>query len=152
MSLSDSETITREEASFEELCKRPMIFIVGHRQSGKTQALIELSEQTGIPILAPTWMMRDLIAHQAERQGRTIPAPQVYKPADFPPSQEQDRKNPWRNVCADEMQKYFADRKYTSGYITLNLEDVSIETFKESNPTLRQVLRMWWQARKERKQ
>lgn len=40
MSLSDSETITREEASFEELCKRPTIFIVGHRQSGKTQALI----------------------------------------------------------------------------------------------------------------
>lgn len=152
MSLSDNRLITRDEASFEELRKRPTIFIVGHRQSGKTQALIELSEQTGIPILAPTRMMRDCIELQAERQGRTIPAPQVYKPADFPPIQEQDRKNPWRNVYADEMQKYFADRKYTSGYITLNLEDVSIETFKESNPTLRQVLRMWWQARKERKQ
>lgn len=150
MSLSDSETITQEEASFEELCKRPMIFIVGHRQSGKTQALIELSEQTGIPILAPTWMMRDCIAHQAERQGRTIPAPQVYRSADFPPSRT-DRERPWRNVCADEVQKYFADRRYTSGCVTLNLEDVSIETFKEVNPTLREVLRMWWQARKERR-
>lgn len=150
MSLSDSETITREEASFEELCKRPTIFIVGHRQSGKTQALIELSEQTGIPILAPTWMMRDLIAHQAERQGRTIPAPQVYRPADFPPSRV-DRERPWRNVYADEVQKYFAGLRYTTGCVTLNLEDVSIETFKEVNPTLREVLRMWWQARKERR-
>ena len=92
MSLSDKRLITRDEASFEELCKRPTIFIVGHRQSGKTQALIELSEQTGIPILAPTRMMRDCIELQAKRQGRTIPAPQVYKPADFPPIQEQDRK------------------------------------------------------------
>lgn len=150
MSLSDSETITREEAGFEELCKRPTIFIVGHRQSGKTQALIELSEQTGIPILAPTWMMRDLIAHQAERQGRTIPAPQVYRPADFPPSRA-DRERPWRNVYADEVQKYFAGLRYTTGCVTLNLEDVSIETFKEVNPTLREVLRMWWQARKERR-
>lgn len=151
MSLSAEHLITRDEASFEELCKRPMIFIVGHRQSGKTQALIELSEQTGIPILAPTWMMRDCIAHQAERQGRTIPAPQVYRPADFPPSRA-DRERPWRNVYADEVQKYFAGLRYTTGCVTLNLEDVSIETFEESNLTLRQVLRMWWQARKESKQ
>lgn len=151
MCLSAERLITRDEASFEELCKRPMIFIVGHRQSGKTQALIELSEQTGIPILAPTWMMRDFIAHQAERQGRTIPAPQVFTSADFPPSRT-DRERPWRNVYADEVQKYFAGLRYTTGCVTLNLEDVSIETFKESNLTLRQVLRMWWQARKESKQ
>lgn len=151
MSLSDSETITPGEASFEELCKRPMIFIVGHRQSGKTQALIELSEQTGIPILTPNHMMRYCIAYQAERQGRTIPAPQVYRSANFPPSRA-DRERPWRNVYADEVQKYFAGERYTTGCVTLNLEDVSIETFKESNPTLRHVLRMWWQARKERKQ
>ena len=31
MSLSDKRLITRDEASFEELCKRPTIFIVGHR-------------------------------------------------------------------------------------------------------------------------
>lgn len=151
MSLSDKRLITSDDASFEELRKRPTIFIVGHRQSGKTQALIELSEQTGIPILAPTWMMRESIALQAERQGRTIPAPQVYRPTDLPPSRA-DQKKPWRNVYADEVQKYFADRRYTSGCITLSLEDVSIETFKEVNPTLREVLRMWWQARKERKQ
>ena len=151
MSLSDKRLITSDDASFEELRKRPTIFIVGHRQSGKTQALIELSEQTGIPILAPTSMMRDSIALQAKRQGRAIPAPQVYKPSDFPPSRA-DQKKPWRNVYADEMQKYFADRHYTSGFITLGLEDVSIETFKEVNPTLREVLRMWWQARKESKQ
>lgn len=151
MSLSAKHLITRDEASFEESRKRPTIFIVGHRQSGKTQALIELSEQTGIPILAPTWMMRDCIAHQAERQGRTIPAPQVYRPADFPPSRA-DRERPWRNVYADEVQKYFAGERYTTGCVTLNLEDVSIETFKESNPTLWQLLRMWWQARKEREQ
>ena len=57
MSLSDKRLITRDDASVEELVKRPKIFIVGYRQSGKTQALIELSEQTGIPILAPTRMM-----------------------------------------------------------------------------------------------
>lgn len=151
MSLSDKRLITRDEASVEELVKRPKIFIVGYRQSGKTQALIELSEQTGIPILAPTSMMRDCIELQAKRQGRTIPAPQVYRPADFPPSRT-DRKRPWRNVYADEVQNYLAGRRYTTGCVTLNLEDVSIETFKESNPTLRQVLRMWWQARKEREQ
>lgn len=151
MSLSAKHLITRDEASFEELCKRPTIFIVGHRQSGKTQALIELSEQTGIPILAPTPMMRDCIAHQAERQGRTIPAPQVYRSADFSPSRA-DRERPWRNVYADEVQKYFAGERYTTGCVTLNLEDVNIETFKESNPTLWQLLRIWWQARKERKQ
>lgn len=150
MSESGKSLITRDEASFEELCKRPTIFIVGHRQSGKTQALIELSEQTDIPILVPTSMMRNCIALQAKRQGRAIPAPQVYKPSDFPPSRA-GQKKPWRNVCADEMQKYFADRHYTSGCVTLNLEDISIETFKEVNPTLRDVLRMWWQARKEHK-
>ena len=151
MSLSAKPLITRDEASVEELVKRPKIFIVGYRQSGKTQALIELSEQTGIPILAPTSMMRDCIELQAKRQGRTIPAPQVYRSADFPPSRT-DRKRPWRNVYADEVQNYLAGRRYTTGCVTLNLEDVSIETFKESNPTLRQVLRMWWQARKESKQ
>lgn len=151
MSLSAKHLITRDEASFEELCKRPTIFIVGHRQSGKTQALIELSEQTGIPILAPTPMMRYCIELQAKRQGRTIPAPQVFTSADFPPSRA-DRERPWRNVYADEVQKYFADLRYTTGCVTLDLEDVSIETFKESNPTLRQVLRMWWRARKEREQ
>lgn len=150
MSLSDKRLIMREEASFQELLERPMIFIVGSRQSGKTQALIELSAQTRIPILVPTSLMRDCIELQAKRRGVSIPKPQVWNPADFPP--RSNKQMPWRNVYADEMQKYFADREYSFGCATLNLEDVSIETFKEVNPTLRQVLRMWWQARKERKQ
>lgn len=52
-----------------------MICLVGTRRSGKTSALIKVSEQTGLPIVTATAHMAHSIQHQADAMGATIPRP-----------------------------------------------------------------------------
>lgn len=52
-----------------------MQFIVGPRCSGKTTSLIQMSADTGVPIIAPTMMMANYIKQMAKKYGLDIPEP-----------------------------------------------------------------------------
>lgn len=50
-----------------------MLAIIGGRQTGKTACLIEMSKETGYPILTATCGMADSIEHQAMKMNAHIP-------------------------------------------------------------------------------
>lgn len=50
-----------------------MLAIIGGRQTGKTTCLIEMSNETGYPILTATRGMADSIELQARRMNKPIP-------------------------------------------------------------------------------
>lgn len=52
-----------------------MQIIAGPRCSGKTTSLIQLSADTGTPIIAPTMAMANYIKMIAKEQGMDIPEP-----------------------------------------------------------------------------
>lgn len=52
-----------------------MKVIVGPRCSGKTTSLIQVSADTGIPIIAPTMAMANCIKQTAKEYGLDIPEP-----------------------------------------------------------------------------
>lgn len=52
-----------------------MQFIVGPRCSGKTTSLIQMSADTGVPIIAPTMAMANYIKQMAKEYGLDIPEP-----------------------------------------------------------------------------
>lgn len=51
---------------------------VGGRRSGKTQHLINLSHDAGIPIVTRSVQMAKVIEHQALKMGKPIPKPVCY--------------------------------------------------------------------------
>ena len=52
-----------------------MQFIVGPRCSGKTTSMIQMSADTGVPIIAPTMAMANYIKQMAKEYGLDIPEP-----------------------------------------------------------------------------
>ena len=52
-----------------------MNLIIGPRCSGKTTSLIQVSADTGVPIIAPTMMMANYIKQKAKEYGLDIPEP-----------------------------------------------------------------------------
>lgn len=52
---------------------------VGGRRTGKTQHLINLSHDTGFPIVTATVEMAHSIERQALKMGKSIPVPYCYK-------------------------------------------------------------------------
>ena len=52
-----------------------MQFIVGPRCSGKTTSLIQMSADTGVPIIAPTMTMANYIKQMAKEYELDIPEP-----------------------------------------------------------------------------
>lgn len=52
-----------------------MRMIIGPRCSGKTTSLIQVSADTGVPIIAPTMMMAGYIKQKAKEYGLDIPEP-----------------------------------------------------------------------------
>ena len=59
-----------------------MLAIIGGRRTGKTTCLIEMSKETGYPILAATRGMAENIELQAQRMHAHIPP--VLSPSDIP--------------------------------------------------------------------
>lgn len=55
-----------------------MIFIVGDRGSGKTTALMEISQLTQVPICAPNHSMAKFIEMDAKSKGYNIPKPVIF--------------------------------------------------------------------------
>ena len=52
-----------------------MRMITGQRCSGKTASLIQVSADTGVPIIAPTMIMANCIKQKAKEYGLDIPEP-----------------------------------------------------------------------------
>lgn len=70
---------------------------IGGRRSGKTQHLINLSHDTGIPIVTRSEKMARAIEYQATRIGKPVPRPLCYR------SREMLIGSPLRrNVLVDE--------------------------------------------------
>lgn len=103
-----------------------MICIVGSRRSGKTAALISLSESTGVPIAVSDARSARQVARQACSMGKAIPEPFVLR---------DDGRGalgmPMRPVLVDE------------GFVSWRAET-------GERPTLLGCLRAWLASRKER--
>lgn len=125
--------------------------IVGSRQSGKTMQLIKLSEETGIPIITSNVTMRNFIKDMATRAGYDIPAPLVLRDASRLPRQQSGyRPQP---VLVDDVHKFFDRCGLRPVVMTLPFNAVEFffdkSVIKQANPSLFQVLRMWWRCKKE---
>ncbi len=120
---------------------------VGGRRSGKTQHLINLSHDTGIPIVTRSAQMAKAIEHQAMKMGKPIPEPICYT------SREMLVGAPLlRNVLVDEAGGILSD------ILGVRVAAVAIdgEALRLANPALGNLeemgllecLRTWRKAKK----
>lgn len=126
------------------------ICIVGQRQSGRTTQLIKLSEETRTPIFVPHAAMRDCIKNMAELGGYDIPEPLVFNPEHT--LQGARSGDDLRPALVDELQMFFARHGARPVAVTLPFSASEFvfdeDAIKQANPSLFQVLRMWWRCRK----
>lgn len=122
-----------------------MICIVGSRRSGKTAALISLSESTGVPIAVSDARSARQVARQACSMGKAIPEPFVLRDGG-----RGAPGMPMRPVLVDEAQRFFERRGYEALAVTVDEGFVSWRAEMGERPTLLGCLRVWLASRKER--
>lgn len=127
------------------------VFVFGGRGSGKTQKLIEFSALTKTPIAVASAQQRIIVRQQARRTGYEIPDPVLFEEASRYISPKRCGLPPLK-VSIDELTMCLSRLGYNGIAVTIPAEYITFEQIKEANPSLWEVLRMWWQARKERKQ
>lgn len=117
-----------------------MLTIVGDRRSGKTTALIRLSELTGARIVCPNAYMADAVWRQARRTGHGIERPVAFDAL----ARERPRGN--RTILVDELEPILYRMGYDCLAVTVGWEDVWLQARQAL--TLRECLRLWWDGRK----
>lgn len=124
-----------------------MICIVGDRQTGKTTKLIELSAATKIPILAPNRRMADYIDLTVHRMGKDAPRALCMGPKTF--ARGRARREA-QVVLVDEVSMFFQLNGYNPVIATCNAADFKEFSWILPEPTMRDVLGMWWRGLKRR--
>lgn len=113
-----------------------MICIVGTRRSGKSSALIKVSEQTGLPIVTENAHVAHAVQRQALRMGADIPKPYA-RPFATKSIGLRGR------VLVDEAQMILEE------HIGLPVEVCTFDasSFDFSNMSLIEILAAWWRSR-----
>lgn len=128
-----------------------VVCIVGDRQTGKTTRLIEISAATGIPIATCNFGIASHIYHQAKRNGYDIPKPLCLNGSSFERSYASHYEK-GMPVLVDELQMFFQKANLRPLVVSIPTYAADFRFSESEMPPLFELLRMWWQARKERKQ
>ena len=128
-----------------------VVCIVGDRQTGKTTRLIEISAATGIPIATCNFGIASHIYHQAKRNGYDIPKPLCLNGSSFERSYASHYEK-GMPVLVDELQMFFQKANLRPLVVSIPTYAADFRFSESEIPPLFELLHMWWQARKERKQ
>lgn len=116
-----------------------MLAMIGDRRSGKTTALIRLSELTGARIVCPNADMARCVARQARDMGVGIPQPISFERLAYV------RPSGPRAILIDELGGILRGMGCDCLAVTIGWEDVMVDAGRR--PTLRECLRLWWDGR-----
>lgn len=115
---------------------------VGGRRTGKTTRIIELSHDTGIPILVHSAQIGRLLEHQARVMGKDIPKPVCAHELSMSSGARRDRR-----VLVDEM-GLLVESVFKVQIVAASIDG---EALACANPALAdmgliETFRRWWQA------